>query len=437
MNRLVTGRALGQDHLRRFRGGEHRRGHLPRFARQALPRLGPILGGGQGVERWRQIRCGHPRAFERVGRGQPAFAVKQEILAAGGVIQHIPVGIQREQEIRALGLDGLELWRAHEHHEDGRSAAAEDLRRVEIDLHGRLNRLRRRVQVGNQPVHGERGDLAGGVKRLDRLTQTGQLIRRDVGEPEFALEWNDRHDAIDVVRHRQGIDFRHAEFFLLGDAFDRDGAAEVEIRVAVPVIHLRLVNGELVLSLHEQPRPAEIRLGRQTARNKAGKEDDGEHTEETVGWIEPFHNFKLGTHPLGFSVYSFRLPLRSGGGGPFKMSSMNGVASRSRAPASSHPRRRSIPLPTQESKPRKLRWTSPLLDFRTRRISFTSESVSWPAMAMTRQLFSSTSVVIRITGQADACAVPSLNPAPARRRNLLRENRKKSKSVSAGAGRPR
>ena len=99
-NGRVAGLAIGENEFGRLRGGEHhRRGAGLRPGRYVFADLGPVGVGWQGFQHRGQRLGNDPRPAHRVSGGQPGGAIEQVAALAGGVGQHVPVGVDRKHQV--------------------------------------------------------------------------------------------------------------------------------------------------------------------------------------------------------------------------------------------------------------------------------------------------------------------------------------------------
>ncbi len=103
-NGRVAGLAIGENEFGRLRGGEHhRRGAGLRPGRYVFADLGPVGVGWQGFQHRGQSPGNDPRPAHRVSGGQPGGAIEQVAALAGGVGEHVPVGVDRKHQVRPAG----------------------------------------------------------------------------------------------------------------------------------------------------------------------------------------------------------------------------------------------------------------------------------------------------------------------------------------------
>ena len=148
---------------------------------------------------------------------------------------------------------GLHHRRAVDRHQDGRRVADEHLRRIVLHLD------RRRLDAGDrerglQPVERDRADLgAEFLLQLGHVRRAAIRQRREVDLADVHVLEDDgaRH----LVDLRAGGREDHAERLVLraGD-LDRERRAEVDL-VAVPLVHLRLVDEHLPVGEVDDARP--------------------------------------------------------------------------------------------------------------------------------------------------------------------------------------
>ena len=134
----------------------------------------------------------------------------------------------------------------------------EYLRRIKVHFHRMLLGLLGGIDVCQYPIQRDRDDTTERMDFFNRLTQDFLLGIRGVGETKFTLGGRDRHNALGLIHHGGGVNFGDPKALFLEDALHRDRATIVELRVVLPRIHLRLIDGKLQVVLFEHAGPARI-----------------------------------------------------------------------------------------------------------------------------------------------------------------------------------